>query len=230
MIVRAIISFPWIVLSYSNDYEREFALPYSYIFTILWCGCGPGSCFRGGVVGYGFLEKDPASVTITQFWFLLVNHPILQRISMTDGLMIWKQGWIYVQGWMWFQCSMEHLLRHFTWQCGYFILLLGLLSSEIMCCGVLLLWCCGLVFESNLVFIKCPDTQSDGIVGVLDSMGRIYTELDAMHQEWLQVISQEASKCSLKYEVSDILDEFWTSSPWDIWRSVIPSRRWSHLS
>ena len=26
--------------------------------------------------------------------------------------------------WMWFQWSMERLLRHFTWQCGYFSLLI----------------------------------------------------------------------------------------------------------
>ena len=30
MIVRAMTSFPWVVLSYSNDSYREFALPYWY--------------------------------------------------------------------------------------------------------------------------------------------------------------------------------------------------------
>ena len=40
------------------------------------------------------------------------------------------------------------------------------------------------------------------------SMASINDELDAMNQELPQGISQEASKCYLKYEVGDILDEF----------------------
>ena len=40
------------------------------------------------------------------------------------------------------------------------------------------------------------------------SMASIHVELDAMDQELIQGISQEASQCSLKYEVGDILDEF----------------------
>ena len=141
MIVRTMISFPWVILSYSNDPQRELSIPYCYIFTILLCQCGPGYCLRGRVIGYGFWGQAPASVTITQFWFLLVNHPIVWRIFMTVRLMTWKQGWIYGRIWMWFQWSMEHLLRHFTWRCGYFSLLLGLPSSGIMWLGVVLLCC-----------------------------------------------------------------------------------------
>ena len=47
-------------------------------------------------------------------------------------------------------------------------------------------------------------------------MANIHAELDAMDQEFLQGISQEASQCSLKYEVGDILDEFLMSYMWDI--------------
>ena len=47
-------------------------------------------------------------------------------------------------------------------------------------------------------------------------MASIHDELHAMPQERIQGISQEASQCSLKYEVGDILDEFLMSSMWDI--------------
>ena len=40
---------------------------------------------------------------------------------------------------------------------------------------------------------------------------------DDMVQKWPHSISQEASQYFLKYEVGDILDEFWMSSMWDIW-------------
>ena len=51
-----------------------------------------------------------------------------------------------------------------------------------------------------------------------------------MVQEWPQGISQESSQCYLKYEVGDILDEFWISAMWDILRFLIPSRIRSPLS
>ena len=38
-------------------------------------------------------------------------------------------------------------------------------------------------------------------------MAIINAELDAMDQEWTQGISQEAIKCSLKYEVGNTLDQ-----------------------
>ena len=47
-------------------------------------------------------------------------------------------------------------------------------------------------------------------------MASIHVELDYMDQELLQSISKEASKCSLKYEVGDILDDFLMSTMWDI--------------
>ena len=39
------------------------------------------------------------------------------------------------------------------------------------------------------------------------SMASIHVELNSMDQELPQGISQEASQCSLKYEVDDIFDE-----------------------
>ena len=44
------------------------------------------------------------------------------------------------------------------------------------------------------------------------SMASIHAELYAMDQEWPQGISHEASQCSLKYEVGDILDKFLMST------------------
>ena len=140
MIFRTMISFPWVVVIYSDDSWRYFSLPCCYIFNILWFRCGPGYCLRGRVVGDGLWGQASASATITKFWILLVNHPILWRIFMTIRLMTWKKGWIYGQGWMWIQCSMENSLRIFTWHCGSFSLLLRLPSSGVMCCGVLFLW------------------------------------------------------------------------------------------
>ena len=40
------------------------------------------------------------------------------------------------------------------------------------------------------------------------SMESIHSDLDAMDQELIQCISQEAGRSSIKYEVGDILDEF----------------------
>ena len=171
VIVRTLISFNWFVLSYLNNSPREFTLPYCYFFTILWCRCGPGYFLRGWIIGYGFRGKVPASVTITQFLFLLVNHFILWRISMTVRLMTWKQGLVYEWVWMWFQWSMENFIRHSTLRCGSFSLFLGFPSSGIMCCGILLLYWCGLVFGPNWGFIECPQNQSDGLVKVLDVYG-----------------------------------------------------------
>ena len=61
-------------------------------------------------------------------------------------------------------------------------------------------------------------------------MANIHNGLNAMHQEWLQYISQEVSQSYLKYEVGDIPDEFWISTMWNIWRFFIPSIIWSHWS
>ena len=69
----------------------------------------------------------------------LITYKSRCRISTTVILITYKQGWIYGRGWMWFQWSVEHFLRNFTWRCGSFSLLLGLSSSGIMWCGVLLL-------------------------------------------------------------------------------------------
>ena len=79
-----------------------------------------------------------------------------------------KQGLIYGQVWMWLQYSMENLFRHFNWLCGYFGLLLGLTPSGIMWCGRLLLCWCGLFFGPNWGFIECLQTQSYGLVEVLN--------------------------------------------------------------
>ena len=98
----------WVILSYLNDSQREFFLPYCYIFTILWCQCGSRPLLRGRVVGYGLWVQAPSSVTITQLCFFLVNHSILWKIYMTVRLMTWKEVWIYGRGWMWFQWSMEY--------------------------------------------------------------------------------------------------------------------------
>ena len=159
-------------MSYSNDSSGDFRLPYSYLFTILLCWCGPGYRLRGRALGYGFWVKDPDSVTITHFLSLLVKYLVLWIISIMVRLTTWKQGWIYRLKWMWFQWSMEHFLWHSTWLCIYFRLLLGLPSSGIMWCVVLLLFWCGLVFGPNWGFIKCPHTQSYVLVEVLDIYGK----------------------------------------------------------
>ena len=96
---------------------------------------------------------------------------------MTVRRMNWKKGWIYGQGWMWFQWSTENLLRHFTWRCGSFSLLMGLLSNGIMWCGVLLLCWRGLVFGPNWGYIECLHRHSDGLVKVLDIYGN--------HSRWV---------------------------------------------
>ena len=158
MIVRTLISLPWVVLSYSNDSSREFIIPYSYFFSTSWCWYGPRSHLRGRMIGYVVWGQAPESVTITQFCFLLVNHLIMWRIYITVILMTWKQGWIYGRGWMWFQWSMESLLSHFTWRCGSVSLFLGLPSSEIMWYGILMICWCGLVLVPNRGFIKWPYT------------------------------------------------------------------------
>ena len=62
------------------------------------------------------------------------------------------------------------------------------------------------------------------------SMAIIHVELNDMEQEWPQGNSQEAIQCFPKYEVGDIIYEFWMSTMWDIWRFIIPPRRWSHWS
>ena len=108
-----------------------------------------------------------ASVTITQFLFLLVNHPIMWRIYMTVRLITWKQGWIYGRGYMWFKWSMEHLLINFTWLYGSFSLLMGLPSSGVILYGVVLLCWYGLVSGPNWELIYFLQTQSDGLVEVL---------------------------------------------------------------
>ena len=168
MIVRTMISFTWVVLIYLNNSSVEFTIPYCYFPTILWCRWGPGSRLRGIVFGDGVWWQAPDSFTITQIWFLLVNHLILWIISTMVRLMTWKQGCIYGQGWMWFQLSMEHSLRYSNLIYSSFSLLLGLPSSGIMWCGVLLLSWFWLVFGPNLGFIKYPETQVDGLTEVLD--------------------------------------------------------------
>ena len=144
---------------------------------------------------------------------------------MTVRLMAWKQGWICGRGWMWFQCSIEHFIRHFTWRCGSFSLLLGLPSSGSMLFGVVLLSWYGLVFGKNWEFIDFLQTQLYGLVEVLDSYGEYSCWIACYGPIWLQGISQEAGQSSLKYEVRDIFDEFLMSTMWDIWRFVITSRR-----
>ena len=72
MIVITLISFPWVALSYKKMYS-----PLLLLFTKLWHQCGPGSHLRGRVLRVGVWGKDQASVTVTQFWFILVNHLIL---------------------------------------------------------------------------------------------------------------------------------------------------------
>ena len=171
MIVITMISFPLFLFSYSDDSSIESSLPYCYIFNILWCQCCPGHCLIGRVVGDGVWAQAPTSVTITKFWFLLVNHLILWSIFITVRLMNWKQGWIHGQGWMWFQWSMEHSLRHFTWRCVSFSLLLGTPSSEIMWLGVVLLCWYVFVFVPNWEFIEFLQTQSYDLAQVLDFNG-----------------------------------------------------------
>ena len=150
-------------------------------------------------------------------------------ISMTVRLMTWKQGWVYVQKWTWFlwrmvrlmtwkkgcihelvhtwfQCSMEHLLRYFTWQCGSFSLLLILPTSGIMCCGILLLCLRGFVFGPNWVFIKCPQTQSDDLFKVLD----VYDD----HSCWFRCYGKRTTLSYLT-GIRSILPQIWSwRHPW----------------
>ena len=158
---------------------------------ILLCQCGPGFCFRGRVLGVGVWEQAQLSVTETQFWFLLVNHLILWRISMKVVFMTWKQVWIYGQKWMWLQWGMEHFLRHFTLRCVYFGLLLVLSSSWIMCCGVLLICWCGLLFGEIEDLLSASRLIKMFLLRCRISMASIDYDLDDIFQEWPQSISQK---------------------------------------
>ena len=99
-----------------------------------------------------------------------------------------------------------------------------------MCFGVLLLCWCGLVFVPNWVFIKFPRPSQMDLSRFWISMASIRANLDARFQELSWSISQEASQCSLKYEVGDILDGFLMLSMWDIWNVFMPPKRWSYCS
>ena len=71
----------------------------------------------------------------------------------------------------------------------------------------------------NLYFSSRPSEMV--LQRFLISTASIQFRLDAMDQELPQGISQESSQWSLKYEIDDILDEFWMSTMWDIWRFII---------
>ena len=171
MVVRILISFPWVIFSHSNDPSIEKILPYCYFFNILLYWCCPGSRLRGVFIGVGFWGKAPSSVTVTYFLFLLINHPVLWCIYTAVILMTWRQGWLYGRGWMWLQWSMKHFLISFTWQCGSSSLSLWSSSGRIMCCYRLLIFWFGLVFGPNWVSIECLQTQSNGLVKYLDICG-----------------------------------------------------------
>ena len=63
-------------------------LPFHY----LRCQCGPGYCLIGKIIGDGVWGQASSSVTITQVGFLLINHLIMWRISMSVRLITWNQG------------------------------------------------------------------------------------------------------------------------------------------
>ena len=48
------------------------------------------------------------------------------------------------------------------------------------------------------------------------SMEIMHDELYGIVRKWLLDISHEEIQCSLKYEIGDILDEFWMSAMWYI--------------
>ena len=131
---------------------------------------------------------------------------------------------------MWFQWSMKHFLRNFTWWCGSLSLLLGLPSSEIMCYGVLLLCWFGLFFGTNWDFIEFLQTQSDGLVEVLyfygDNSYCIGCYVTRMTSRYIT-----GSKSMLPQTWSWWHPWWiWMSAMWYIWRFIVPSRIWIHWS
>ena len=120
---------------------QEYILIYKFV--------SPVPSLRGIFIRFRLVGQAPEFFKPTWFYFLLINHPILWWIYIIISIMAWKQGWINVQGWMWYQYNMDNLTRCSTCRCCSFSLLLLSHSGVMVWCGGLLIYLYGLVFEPN---------------------------------------------------------------------------------
>ena len=61
--VRTLIIYFWVIFRYFNESWRELILWFCYLFTILWCRCGPRSWLRGTVLLT--LSQNPGFVSLS---------------------------------------------------------------------------------------------------------------------------------------------------------------------
>ena len=83
--------FPELFLSNCMTLQEIF-FPYCHSFTILLCWFGTGYHFRVIVLVFGLWVRSPYRVTITKFWFLLINWLILLSIYRRVRFTTWKNG------------------------------------------------------------------------------------------------------------------------------------------
>ena len=127
-----------------------------YIFFL----CGTGYHLRWIFIEVGIWGQAPDSVTINMICFIPVKHLTVRLMVLKKCGYMDEDGCCYVG-----VCNIYHIIYL---KCCYLSLLMVMPPCGIMCCGVLFLFWCGLVFEKKWWCIGFLHTQSSGIVKALD--------------------------------------------------------------